>query len=457
MTNLSLSFAATWLRAVLEERYDLPLALRYSAETWLLSLTESEDVVRIDADPVMFTRADSDLPFTCWDAKWENWQPVLGKPLPAPGSASLPSPLIEKVADGYVVHYDILGLTYWMLTRQEEIGRTDLDKHKRFPATLSHAFKCEYLERPVIDEWLDILGQVICRTWPNVKLKKHTFSMKVSHDVDTPSRYGFRPWRTIPRTVAADVLKYHDIRGLFGPWVRLSTRKRFHSLDAFNTFDWLMGVSEQDGLKSAFYFICERRGTAHDSDYDVEHPTIRDLIRRIHRRGHEIGLHPSYNTFLDPHQLAREADYLRRICAEEGVIQAQWGGRMHYLQWSQPVTLRAWNDAGMVYDSTMTYADYAGFRCGTCFEYPAFDPVAKEELQLRIRPLVVMEGSVIGQEYMNLGVTPAALDKILVLKHACKAVNGCFTMLWHNSSLRTIAERRLYQAVIRDMKINEEI
>ena len=66
----------------------------------------------------------------------------------------LVSPPIEPRADRHVVHYDIIGLTYWMLARVEEIGRTDLDNHQRFPATSSHAYKYGYIDRPVVDEWL---------------------------------------------------------------------------------------------------------------------------------------------------------------------------------------------------------------------------------------------------------------------------------------------------------------
>ena len=59
-----------------------------------------------------------------------------------------------------------LGLTYWILARVEEIGRTDLDNRGRIPATASHAFKHGYLDRPVVDEWLHLLGRVIQRQWP---------------------------------------------------------------------------------------------------------------------------------------------------------------------------------------------------------------------------------------------------------------------------------------------------
>src|SRR5690606_27535596 len=123
-----------------------------------------------------------------------------------------------------VIHYDILGLTYWMLTRLEEVGRIDLDNHQRFPATSSHAYQHGYLERPIVDEWLNILGQIVQRIWPQLKLKEHRFSIKVSHDVDVPSRYGFRSWSGIARAMAGDLINRGDVAGaLRAPWIRLNS------------------------------------------------------------------------------------------------------------------------------------------------------------------------------------------------------------------------------------------
>ena len=55
----------------------------------------------------------------------------------------------------------------------------------------SHAYINGYLDRPIVDEWFDILGQVIQRKFLGLKLASNKFSMQVSHDVDRPSRYGF--------------------------------------------------------------------------------------------------------------------------------------------------------------------------------------------------------------------------------------------------------------------------
>ena len=160
--------ALLWLEAILAERFGHAWQLARTAEGLRLQLAGAEGAILFDTLYEGSTQAYSDQPFTRWDAESEGWSSALGGPLPAPGVATLPSPLIEVSGVNHFVHYDIMGLTYWMLARIEEIGRTDLDNHGRFPAIASHAFKHGYLARPVVDEWLHLLGQVMQRNWPGV-------------------------------------------------------------------------------------------------------------------------------------------------------------------------------------------------------------------------------------------------------------------------------------------------
>lgn len=442
--------ALSWLCLVLQERFGHTFTLEEYKQGFKLKLADTAEgnIFFPHLEP-LFQQSRSDLPCSLWDAEAEGWYSVLGTALPAPGVAELPSPLITLTTNEAIVRYDILGLTYWMLNRIEEIGRTDLDNHGRFPAINSHAYLHDYLERPVVDEWLHILGQVIKKVWPRLELTKHQFSMKVSHDVDSPSRYGFCSAKSLVRGMAGDVLRRGDIKGaLLAPWIRFNTSERIHPADSFNTFDWIMDQSEQQGLKSAFYFICGRTSKL-DADYEPEHPAIRDLMRRIYQRGHEIGLHPSYGTYQNPELIKQEAQRLKQICDEEGIEQTQWGGRMHYLRWEHPTTLQAWDDAGMDYDATLSYADWPGFRCGTCFEYTAFNPKTQKQLSLRIKPLIAMECTVIADRYMGLGYSEEAEDKFLKLKEKCRRVNGCFALLWHNSHLINKVDKDMYKKIVR--------
>lgn len=441
--------ALRWLETILTERFGHVWHLTRTQSGLSLTLDGGEGAIIFDTLQQAFTEARSDLPYTQWDAAHEGWNPALGGVLPAPGVAQLPSPLIKQRSADHVIHYDIPGLTYWMLARIEEIGRTDLDSHERFPASSSHAYKHGYLDRPVVDEWLDLLGQVIRRQWPDVELKRHEFQIRVSHDVDQPSLYAFKPWKQIGRMMAGHILKRCDPKAFFtAPYVKLATRDRLIEADPYNTFDWLMDVSESNGLKSAFYFICGKTEPGKDPDYELGHPIIRNLLKHIHQRGHEIGLHPSYNTFSNPEALKSEADRLKSICDQEKIQQKSWGGRMHYLRWCHPFTLRALEYAGLDYDSTLGYADRPGFRCGTCYEYPGFDAVEFKTTSLRIRPLVAMEVSVIEKIYMGLSCTRIAGETFLKLKKNADKVNGCFTILWHNSSLENINKQKLFESII---------
>ena len=434
----------SWLELVLTERFGFDFCLLRTERGLELKLPDRNGCVIFDTEYDGFNKAMSDLPCCMWDATEEGWVSALGKPLPMPGVENIPSPLIEKKDEDIIVHYDILGLTYWMLARIEEIGRTDLDAHQRFPAKNSHAFKFGYLNRPIIDEWLHILGQVIQRQFLGLELKSHYFQLYVSHDVDRPSRFGFANIKNLSFRIVGDVVRGNLLSALSGPWVRMKTGSQLHPWDRFNKFDWIMDVSESYGLKSSFNFICGNTSSL-DADYDLGHPAIRDLLRKISSRGHEIGLHPSYNTFDNPNELKREAEVLKKVCAEEGIRQIRWGGRMHYLRWKHPDTLCSWANASMDYDSTLGYADHAGFRTGSCFEYPAYDAISGKILPLRIRPLIAMEQTFFNSSYMGLGVNQT-LGVLLDLKNKCRILGGNFTLLWHNSELD--GRKNLYKQVV---------
>lgn len=439
-----------WLQTVLLERYgsQLEIEIEIVENFWVISSANRKKTLRIALSSILYQLGKADFSCSQWSADKEGWHSALGKPLIVLGDKPKQD-MIVLDDKGATVQFDILGLVYWCLSRSEEVGREDLDNHERFPAKHSHAHQHGYLERPIVDEWLHLLGQVIEKVWPDIKLKENSFSVKVSHDVDIPSLFGFVDLRRFIRRYASSLLLDKNIGNLLtAPWVKLRTKDKLLSVDAYNSFDWLMGLSEKYGLTSAFYFICGRTDDHKDADYDLEYPAIRQLMRNIHQRGHEIGLHPSYNTFKNASAIQSEANHLKKICVEENIDLPVIGGRMHYLRWQHPYTMQAWNDAGLAYDSTMSYADHAGFRCGTCFEYPAINPITKEMLRLRIRPLIAMECSIISDTYMGLGWKEEGLNKFVELADKCKRIGGCFTLLWHNSQLITPRQKKMYENIL---------
>jgi len=437
-----------WLQQLLRDRLNPELLLDVDStiDQWHLSGSGADAMITMPQIPSLYRLgSNSELPCSSIAVADQGFEAIETELL-APGCSEPLHPLVTHSETGLYLHYDIPGLTYWMLARCEEVDppAERLDNHQRFPATGSHAFRHGYLERPIVDEWIGILRQVIERLWPRLPLVQPQFHVVVSHDVDRPSAYAFGSKSQFIRHVAGDILKRKDFSvARDGILIRAASNRHLHPRDPFNTFDWLMDTSEAFGIRSAFYFLCGRTNPSFDAQYEPEHPALRQLMRLIHDRGHEIGLHPSYDTCAHPELIAREGQRLRRICNEEGIEQSQWGGRMHYLRWQWPTTAYGWEQAGFQYDSTLSYADRPGFRCGTCHPYPMFDPINQRPLRLIQRPLIAMECSVLSSIYLDLDYSRAVV-KFKRLKQCCQYVRGQFTLLWHNSEFRLASSRSLY-------------
>ncbi len=351
--------------------------------------------------------------------------------------------------NNYYLDIDIFGSSYFMLSRYEEIVINEKDGHFRFPAYKSLAKKSGFLNRPIIDEYINILKKTILFIWPNLKLKNSKFKMILSHDVDEPVRYGFRNNVRMFKAITSDFINRRDFRSPFlAVTGKFLTKDKLNELDPFNTFDWIMNKSESFGLKSSFYFMTNRSNKKYDCDYSIKHPAIINLLKTISSRGHEIGLHPSYDSYNEKGLIKVEKEKLIKVLSDVGIKQKVIGGRMHFLRFEIPSTFFEWESAGFKYESSLGYADEAGFRCGSCFEYRAFDSISGKKLNLILRPLIAMECSVIDKRYMNFGEGEKAYNVFTSLKQSCMNVDGNFTLLWHNSRLVSDISKELYLDIL---------
>jgi hypothetical protein len=369
-------------------------------------------------------------------------------------AASLPS---VRDADGLPVLYgaataetdasrldvDVFGSAFFMLTRYEELVVAERDQHGRFPAAACVAAREGFLGTPIVDAYVELLWDALKRTWPRLPRRPRAFELRLSHDVDDPLATVQHGPRDVARQLAGDLVRRRDPR-LASRRVRslLGDRGR----DPHNTFDYLMGVSERHGLRSAFYFLAHRDQRPRQGAYLFEHPWVRSLIGRIARRGHEIGVHPSFCTYRDAALTREELGRLVRVAETEGVRQDEWGGRQHFLRWTNPDTWRNWEAAGLDYDSTLAYPEAVGFRTGTCHPYRVFDLRERRPLHLREVPFQVMDVTLLNA----MALPPdAARDAVLDIAAQCRRYRGCLGILWHNNTLlRTEREQRWYEALV---------
>jgi Family of unknown function (DUF7033) len=360
--------------------------------------------------------------------------------------------LIVRHNDTIDLGLDIFGSAFFMLTRYEEACSPELDEFGRFPASASLAKRAGFLERPIVNEYLEILRVCLQALRPSLVHRSHGYQFIVSHDVDRLFDTRGITWPTIAKNAIGDIVKRKDVtlaaRRTYSK--AISTNGDFQH-EPSNTFNFIMDCSEDYCIRSAFNFIVHQGVDGFDGDYEINMPGVRALMRSIHARGHELGLHASYGSFSDAAQITAEFATLRSVAEEEGVSQSLWGGRQHYLRWMAGTTWQSWEDAGLDYDSTLTFPEAAGFRSGTCFEYPVFNLYSRTALQLRERPLIVMETSLFFERYMNLSVSDG-LDAIARLSATCRRFGGSFTLLWHNDNLAGVRQKRAYRYALESAK-----
>jgi hypothetical protein len=356
--------------------------------------------------------------------------------------------LLEAGAGGARLRADVFGSAFFMLTRYEELVVPHRGAHDRFPAAASVAARAGFLEIPVVDAYVELLWSALEAVWPRLRRRPRAFGVALTHDVDDPlARLGRGP-ALIARQFAGDLaLRRDPLLAARRARSLAAARRGDRRLDPHNTFDFMMDVSERNGLRGAFYFLANPRvDPGEGAYYVVEHPWIRRLIGHIHRRGHEVGLHPGFGTYRDAGRTAEQFARLRAVADAEGVAQEQWGGRQHFLQWVNPVTWRNWSEAGLDYDCTLAYAEAVGFRTGTCHPYRVFDLERRRVLDLEERPFQVMDVTL----FAYMGLSPEqARAKVMAIARECRRYQGCLGILWHNNEvLRTAREHRFYASMV---------
>jgi hypothetical protein len=335
---------------------------------------------------------------------------------------------------------DIFASAFFMLSRWEEHVNKTRDHHNRFPSIESIAYKNNFLHRPIVNEYLEMLWNMLSFLGIKQLRKKREFEIHVTHDVDHINYW--KNYKQIVREIGRDLIIEKNVKAAFFRTFEYIQVKRNVLKDPYDTFDEIMSISEQFNLKSKFYFLCGGE-TKVDNNFDINGKKAKDLLVRIKERNHSIAIHPSFNSYNNIDLLQKELHVLSSITGME-VTES----RQHYLRFEVPNTWILLDKTGIEIDSTLGYADHPGFRAGTCYQFSVFDILNRKKLKLKESPLLAMEVTFIQYEKL---VPDMVEQNIKNLIDITKKYNGDFVLLWHNSSFnRSIWKnyQHLYKMII---------
>ncbi len=324
--------------------------------------------------------------------------------------------------------FDPFAASFFILARLEEVAEPNLngydgpenrDAHGRFPAEKSIAWQQGFLNRPIVNEWADMLWDALLQLGWQGERKQRKFQISLSCDVDHP-----RLWWSIfdrAKTLAGAIFKRGDFHEA-SYWLKNHV---FSKKDPYDVFDEWFDLFEKSNQVVQFNFMGQRPRSS-DCWYPIQHPFIKNLMTKIAARGHKIGFHPSYEAFDNSDIFNKELSSLQDISPLEIT-----SGRQHYLRFKAPNTWNMWENAGLKEDCTLGYPEAEGFRCGICHDFPVFDTMQRKMLNLREQPLIAMDVTL--AQYRHY--TPEqAYEHLVGLRNEVEKHGGDFTLLWHNSS-----------------------
>lgn len=352
------------------------------------------------------------------------------------------SKLIEKVKDTIVVHADIIASSFYLLSRYEETVRLKRrDEHGRFIGKKSLAYKAGFLNRPIVDEY----GQLL-REWlqdAGVALSdppKGIQKIYLTHDVDAP--FFNRSWRNVVRQLTKGDMPQKLIKEKFG---KLTD-------DKYYTFPWIFETNQSlvdrlgaDRVETILFFKGGGLDKFDKPVYDLKSKDMAHLFALCKDYNVRIGLHTSYQAGGNLALILEEKSRLEDAIGEEVTI-----NRNHYLASRAPEDFHRLIKAGIKEDFTMGYADAAGFRLGTSRAVRWIDPAIKNVSSLVLHPLLIMDCTLSVEKYMNLSHEEAKRYAECLLE-AVEANGGEAVLLWHNtafSALDTTYNKALYTEIL---------
>lgn len=323
---------------------------------------------------------------------------------------------------------DMPASIFFMISRWEEAAIKDKDDHGRFPGEKSLAVKHGFIRRPVADEYIALLKDLIKKLDKSVSFGEHTPQVIITCDVDSFEK--FSSGKTL-KMFAGHLIKRFDPVLFTSDLIKYLGKTFFGSNDPYDKFDRIFSIAEKFGTKPVYFILTSPEGPYNDGWFTTAKKDIQ-VFKYLKQKGAEIGLHYGYFSLLNEKNIILEKAELEKkynIKAEKG--------RAHFLQFDIHSSFDILEKAGIKEDHSLGYSRYAGFRCGTGRAYKPWDIDRRRSYDIIEHPLVVMDTTLYAHNKLNQAQIKAEFDYFINIS---KKYKTDLAILIHNSSPEYVFE-----------------
>lgn len=335
--------------------------------------------------------------------------------------------------------FDPFACAFYLVSRYEEYLPHIRDRLDRFDAHSSLAWEHGFLEIPVVNHWINMVGDLLKTKYPEIAIRTRQYTFTPTIDIDNAYAYKLKG---LMRSTGgyARALVHFDLTDF-----RRRTRVLFRmEQDPYDTYEYQLGIQKKFGFRPIYFFLLGDYGV-NDKNISPQNRRFHELIRSLSDYA-DVGIHPSFGSNTDSSKLPVEIARLKNIV--HGDISRS---RQHFLMMKFPETYRNLAERDITDDYSMGFANEIGFRAGICTPFNFYDLDNESETTLKVHPFAVMDATL--NLYMKLS-PEQAIERVKKLTSAVREVNGDMMFIWHNETLSEDKQwqgwRNVYESIIAD-------
>jgi len=336
--------------------------------------------------------------------------------------------------------FDILSAVFYLISRYEEYLSFQPDGYNRFPHEASLAFREGFLDRPLVNDWLEDLKSALRQKYPGLIFRMKDFKFIPTYDIDMAYSYRHKGFVRNLGGFARSIVK-RDWRDIKDRWDVLFSSKK----DPFDSYEWLDSLHLYCRTRAYYFFLLAKKTALYDKNISPVKEAMRSLVA-YHAGGYTVGVHPSWQSGDEEAILMEEIDEMEKIIGRPVKY-----SRQHYIRMSLPKTYRNLVDHGIEKDFTMGYGGINGFRASIASSFYWYDLKAEKKTSLMLFPFCFMDATC----YYESGMKPReAFSELMNYYRKIKQVNGVMVTIWHNQFFGTdplfAGWKEVYEVFLKD-------
>lgn len=317
------------------------------------------------------------------------------------------------------VPFDIFAASFWLLSRYEEYLPHKTDQFNRFHYSTALAYQYDFLTIPLVNKWAEELGKILVLQFPELELEKRSYNFLSTIDIDTAYQYKYKGFARTFAGYAYDTLK-RDIKSIRERTAIVLNKKE----DPFDCYRFLIETHTEQNTSSLYFFLLGDYGV-NDKNHASTDLRFQSLIKHLGDYS-EVGIHPSYGSSNNLHQLKVEVSRLGNITHK-----TVYSSRQHFSILKFPETYNHLLQAGIANDYSMGYTNINGFRASFCFPYRWYSLDDEFATSLMVHPFAITENTL---EHYAERKNKEFLELAKPIVDEVKKYGGELVSIFHNNT-----------------------